>query len=74
VIVINKGTIAEQGTHDELLQMNGVYKRLVLRQLDNDFSVGNDDGSEKSKNDDSKPPGLMRQLSDNLVWLIDHDK
>ncbi|KAK6191312.1 hypothetical protein SNE40_003035 [Patella caerulea] len=33
VIVIEKGEIAEQGTHDELLAHNGVYKRLVLRQL-----------------------------------------
>lgn len=34
VIVISKGTIAEQGTHNELLEYNGVYKRLVLRQLE----------------------------------------
>ncbi|XP_065663835.1 uncharacterized protein LOC101241118 isoform X2 [Hydra vulgaris] len=34
VIVINKGAIAEVGTHDELIQANGVYKKLVLRQLE----------------------------------------
>ena len=33
MIVINKGKIAEKGTHDELLQKGGAYKRLVLRQL-----------------------------------------
>ncbi|KAK7506015.1 hypothetical protein BaRGS_00002737 [Batillaria attramentaria] len=33
VVVIDKGVIAEMGTHDELLKQNGVYKRLVLRQL-----------------------------------------
>lgn len=33
VIVIDKGEIAERGTHDELLAHNGVYKRLILRQL-----------------------------------------
>jgi ABC-type transport system involved in cytochrome bd biosynthesis fused ATPase/permease subunit len=33
VIVIDKGTIAESGTHDELLNKDGVYKKLVLRQL-----------------------------------------
>lgn len=33
VVVIDKGEIAEQGTHEELLEKNGVYKRLVLRQL-----------------------------------------
>ena len=31
--MIDKGTIAEMGTHSELLAHNGVYKRLVLRQL-----------------------------------------
>jgi ABC-type multidrug transport system fused ATPase/permease subunit len=25
--------VAEEGTHDELLQLNGVYKKLILRQL-----------------------------------------
>ncbi|KAK3084195.1 hypothetical protein FSP39_009850 [Pinctada imbricata] len=33
VIVIDKGVIAEIGTHDELLANDGVYKKLVLRQL-----------------------------------------
>ena len=33
VVVIDKGTIAESGTHDELLDKDGVYKKLVLRQL-----------------------------------------
>lgn len=31
--MIDKGSIAEKGTHDELLAKDGVYKRLVLRQL-----------------------------------------
>ena len=33
-MVIDKGVIAEQGTHDELVNINGVYKRLVLKQLE----------------------------------------
>ncbi|XP_067662747.1 uncharacterized protein [Haliotis asinina] len=33
VMVIDRGHIAESGTHTELMLKNGVYKRLVLRQL-----------------------------------------
>lgn len=33
VIVIDKGQIVEQGTHKELIALNGVYRRLVIRQL-----------------------------------------
>lgn len=47
MIVIDKGTIAEMGTHDELIQQNGVYKRLILRQL----TVGSvDETSRKNLN------------------------
>ena len=33
IIVIQKGEIAEKGTHEQLIKMNGVYKKLVSRQL-----------------------------------------
>jgi ABC-type multidrug transport system fused ATPase/permease subunit len=33
VCVINHGTVAERGTHDELLASSGVYAKLVARQL-----------------------------------------
>lgn len=33
VIVIEKGSLVEQGTHDELIAANGIYKQLVIRQL-----------------------------------------
>lgn len=31
IIVLNKGVIAEYGTHDELIDMSGVYAKLVRR-------------------------------------------
>jgi ATP-binding cassette subfamily B protein len=33
VVVLDKGRIVEQGTHTELLRMQGVYAKLVHRQL-----------------------------------------
>lgn len=33
VCVISKGRVTEQGTHTQLMQIDGVYKRLVERQL-----------------------------------------
>lgn len=33
VLVIDKGQIVERGTHKDLLASEGVYKKLVLRQL-----------------------------------------
>ncbi|CAF3883109.1 unnamed protein product [Rotaria sp. Silwood1] len=32
IIVMNKGEIAERGTHDSLIEQNGIYKRLVDMQ------------------------------------------
>ena len=33
IIVMEKGEIVEQGTHDVLLTKDGTYKRLVERQM-----------------------------------------
>lgn len=33
VVVIDKGRIVEEGKHEELLAQDGVYKKLILRQL-----------------------------------------
>ena len=32
IVVMQKGRIVEQGTHSELIQKNGMYKRLVEMQ------------------------------------------
>lgn len=33
IVVMEKGDIVEQGSHDELIAKNGSYRRLVDRQL-----------------------------------------
>lgn len=32
IVVMEKGQIVEQGTHQELMNLNGVYKKLVELQ------------------------------------------
>lgn len=34
IVIMDKGTIAEQGTHTDLLSKNGIYKRLFDTQVD----------------------------------------
>lgn len=33
ILFLSKGKIIEQGTHNELIELNGEYKNLVQRQL-----------------------------------------
>lgn len=33
IIVMDKGTVAEQGTHEELMKKNGIYAGLIRKQL-----------------------------------------
>ena len=33
ILVLNKGSIKERGTHEELMCMNGEYKHLIEKQL-----------------------------------------
>ena len=35
IIVIKEGNIAEQGTHNELIALNGIYKNMVELQNKN---------------------------------------
>ena len=34
IVVVDKGKVAEQGTHEELLKLGGKYADLVKRQLE----------------------------------------
>ena len=33
ILVMKKGTLVERGTHQELLKLDGVYKKLVNNQI-----------------------------------------
>jgi ATP-binding cassette subfamily B (MDR/TAP) protein 9 len=50
IAVIDKGTVVEQGKHEELLLFNGVYAKLVSRQvsrIQNTLDHGKDPAKEK---------------------------
>eukprot|EP00953_Heterococcus_sp_UTEX-ZZ885_P008942 5302-Heterococcus_DN1.PRE.3 len=40
IVVMQKGVIAEQGTHAQLLELKGVYHKLVMRQLQSEELEG----------------------------------
>jgi len=33
IVVMRKGEVIEEGSHDELIAINGAYKKLVSRQM-----------------------------------------
>jgi ABC-type multidrug transport system fused ATPase/permease subunit len=33
IVAVKDGAVAEVGTHDELIEKDGVYKKLVLQQV-----------------------------------------
>ena len=75
VVVIKKGTIAEQGTHEELIELDGVYKQLVLRQLergadeDSDAEDKNPDNEDEDDDDKNgvRGPSIFRQISSTIM-------
>jgi len=54
IIVMQQGEVKERGTHASLLALNGVYKKLVSRQLmgGDDIEVA-DKGEDKAKINDT---------------------
>eukprot|EP00730_Choanoeca_flexa_P006959 TRINITY_DN12253_c0_g1_i1.p1 TRINITY_DN12253_c0_g1~~TRINITY_DN12253_c0_g1_i1.p1 ORF type:complete len:792 (+),score=209.57 TRINITY_DN12253_c0_g1_i1:96-2471(+) len=55
VLVISKGNIVEKGTHDELVAQNGIYHKLVERQLQLSRSPlpDHDDKDDNNEDDDN---------------------
>ncbi len=43
IVVINEGRIVEQGTHDELTEANGTYKKLYDSQFSDDVDIASAD-------------------------------
>jgi len=41
IVVLDKGRIAEMGTHQELLQLNGFYAGMYNRQLEQENAMTN---------------------------------
>ena len=35
ILVLNEGIIVEDGNHKELMEMNGIYKEMYMRQAQN---------------------------------------
>eukprot|EP00058_Branchiostoma_floridae_P020402 XP_002605892.1 hypothetical protein BRAFLDRAFT_124898 [Branchiostoma floridae] len=68
IIVIDKGTVVEQGRHGELMQQDGLYAKLVQRQL-----LGQDDkenNSEAEKDEiDKRPNSLYGSMKAGRVRL-----
>eukprot|EP00961_Rhodomonas_salina_P037240 500591-Rhodomonas_salina.1 len=63
IVVIQNGRIVERGTHDELIRMNGVYKRLGRRQ----FGLK---GKDEAQGKISKEAGAAGQEMSSAVELI----
>ncbi|KAI1661901.1 P-loop containing nucleoside triphosphate hydrolase protein [Daldinia decipiens] len=60
IVCMSQGTIVEQGTHDELLELNGAYARLVNAQ---NIAVVNDLTAEEQEAIDAKEESLIRKAS-----------
>ncbi|XP_058889028.1 LOW QUALITY PROTEIN: ABC-type oligopeptide transporter ABCB9 [Acipenser ruthenus] len=56
IIVIDKGEVLEQGTHRDLMQKEGLYSKLVKRQI-----LGIETGTETMNRVTSNPPNTLRK-------------
>ncbi|KAK7432079.1 hypothetical protein QQZ08_001369 [Neonectria magnoliae] len=65
IVVMSRGRIVEQGTHDELLQRQGAYSDLVTAQNLSRRSDTVDDGQPSSQNEDEEfvKPALKQSWS-----------
>lgn len=60
IVVMSEGTIVEQGTHDELLERNGAYAKLVMAQ---NIAAVNELTAEEQEKFDDQDEKLIRKAS-----------
>lgn len=65
ICVIDKGTVAESGTHDALLARGGIYAQLVSRQVRREANTIREDGTPAAS------AGAGKDLVDDLLDEID---
>jgi len=68
--VVHQGKIVEQGTHEELLNQNGIYAQLVKRQLSRMANTLDDTDDSKKK----KPNDVIDTLIDQIKLTGNNDK
>lgn len=54
IIVLDKGRVIEQGTHDELIKLNGFYKKILDIQVSIEDEINEDIDKSKSKSEKAK--------------------
>lgn len=59
IIVLDKGRVIEQGTHDELIQNNGFYKKIYDIQVSIEDEISRDIEGTDVKNDKSKMKKML---------------
>ena len=70
IAVIDQGAVVEEGTHDQLLEMGGVYSSLVRRQMAKKASVL----SQSAEGDDEGEKKAAAATIDQLMAEIDKNK
>ena len=79
ICVIDSGSISERGTHDQLLEQQGLYYALVKRQLARKANLieeedGADDSSKEEENQQQSEQVKGRSHYDSIDALIEHAK